>query len=79
MYGYTSLDLRGEKETDSVPAFQLNIPTNPPLWTKPAAALASPDEDINMSRYCTSNFPDWEVSPFLLFPQPQPSIPEKSY
>ncbi|KIW48998.1 hypothetical protein, variant [Exophiala xenobiotica] len=38
----------------------LNIPTNPPLWTKPAAALASPDEDINMSRYCTSNFPDWE-------------------
>ncbi|OAP63469.1 hypothetical protein AYL99_02696 [Fonsecaea erecta] len=38
----------------------LNIPANPPLWTKPAAALAAPEEDIHMSRYCASNFPDWE-------------------
>ncbi|KIY03347.1 uncharacterized protein Z520_00038 [Fonsecaea multimorphosa CBS 102226] len=39
---------------------KLNIPANPPLWTKPAAALAAPEEDIPMSRYCASNFPDWE-------------------
>ncbi|KIW65775.1 hypothetical protein PV04_08002 [Phialophora macrospora] len=39
---------------------KLNIPVNPPLWTKPAAALAAPEEDIHMSKYCASNFPDWE-------------------
>ncbi|KAH8700987.1 fumarylacetoacetate hydrolase family protein [Talaromyces proteolyticus] len=39
---------------------KLNIPMNPPVWTKPPAALASAEEDIRMSRYCASNFPDWE-------------------
>ncbi|KIW92097.1 uncharacterized protein Z519_07081 [Cladophialophora bantiana CBS 173.52] len=39
---------------------KLNVPVNPPVWTKPAAALAAPEEDIHMSRYCASNFPDWE-------------------
>lgn len=34
---------------------------NPPLWTKPSTTLASPDEDIPLSRYCASNLPDWEV------------------
>ncbi|KAF3396736.1 Fumarylacetoacetate hydrolase domain-containing protein 2 [Talaromyces pinophilus] len=38
----------------------LNVPVNPPAWTKPSASLASPEEDIHISRYCASNFPDWE-------------------
>ncbi|EED13288.1 fumarylacetoacetate hydrolase family protein [Talaromyces stipitatus ATCC 10500] len=38
----------------------LNIPVNPPVWTKPFASLAAPEEEIAMSRYCASNFPDWE-------------------
>lgn len=38
----------------------LNIPRNPPLWTKPSAALAEPGEEILLSHYCASSFPDWE-------------------
>ncbi|KAJ5535561.1 hypothetical protein N7513_008747 [Penicillium frequentans] len=38
----------------------LNIPANPPLWTKPPAALASPNEIIPISRFCASHLPDWE-------------------
>jgi hypothetical protein len=38
---------------------QLKVSLNPPLWTKPAAALAAPGEDIYMSNFCASNFPDW--------------------
>ncbi|RAO70945.1 uncharacterized protein BHQ10_006957 [Talaromyces amestolkiae] len=39
---------------------KLNVPMNPPVWSKPCASLASPEEEISMSRYCASNFPDWE-------------------
>nr|XP_001389941.2 fumarylacetoacetate hydrolase [Aspergillus niger CBS 513.88] len=38
----------------------LNVPANPPVWTKPPAALASPDETIPISRFCASHLPDWE-------------------
>ncbi|OQE46281.1 hypothetical protein PENCOP_c001G04146 [Penicillium coprophilum] len=38
----------------------LNVPANPPVWTKPPAALASPNETIPISRFCASHLPDWE-------------------
>ncbi|KAJ5391993.1 hypothetical protein N7509_007483 [Penicillium cosmopolitanum] len=38
----------------------LNVPANPPVWTKPPAALASPNEIIPISRFCASHLPDWE-------------------
>ncbi|PIG69127.1 fumarylacetoacetate hydrolase [Aspergillus arachidicola] len=38
----------------------LNVPANPPLWTKPPATLASPHETIPISRFCASHLPDWE-------------------
>jgi hypothetical protein len=41
---------------------QLKVPANPPVWTKPPAALASPNETIPVSRFCASHLPDWEVS-----------------
>jgi hypothetical protein len=42
----------------------VNLTTaNPPLWTKPAAALAAPDEDIPVNKFCASSFPDYEVNP----------------
>ena len=31
-----------------------------PLWTKPCAALAAPDEDIPISSFCAANGLDWE-------------------
>lgn len=39
---------------------QLKVPANPPVWTKPAAALASSGEEITMNRFCASHLPDWE-------------------
>lgn len=42
-------------------ARKLNVPANPPLWTKPSSALASPDSTIPISRFCASHLPDWEV------------------
>lgn len=41
---------------------KLSVPANPPVWTKPPATLASPNETISMSRFCASHLPDWEVS-----------------
>ncbi|KAJ5433275.1 uncharacterized protein N7458_012431 [Penicillium daleae] len=38
----------------------INIPVNPPVWTKPAAALSAPNEIIPVSRFCASHLPDWE-------------------
>ncbi|KIX07318.1 uncharacterized protein Z518_01971 [Rhinocladiella mackenziei CBS 650.93] len=38
----------------------LKVPSNPPLWTKPAASLANPDEDIPINDFCAKAFPDWE-------------------
>ncbi|KAJ6133738.1 hypothetical protein N7523_000060 [Penicillium sp. IBT 18751x] len=39
---------------------KLNVPANPPVWTKPSLALASPGAAIPMSRFCASHLPDWE-------------------
>ncbi|KAK4941705.1 hypothetical protein LTR10_018444 [Elasticomyces elasticus] len=39
---------------------KLPVPICPPLWTKPATALAHPEEEIWMNKYCASSFPDYE-------------------
>ncbi|KAJ5267200.1 hypothetical protein N7478_010008 [Penicillium angulare] len=39
---------------------KINVPANPPLWTKPQSALANPGAAIPMSRFCASHLPDWE-------------------
>ncbi|KAI3317508.1 hypothetical protein HD806DRAFT_527024 [Xylariaceae sp. AK1471] len=39
----------------------LQVSQSPPLWTKPAAALASPGQDILMNKYCASSYPDYEA------------------
>ncbi|GAD93912.1 fumarylacetoacetate hydrolase [Paecilomyces variotii No. 5] len=39
---------------------KLNVPANPPVWTKPAAALSAANETIPVSRFCASHLPDWE-------------------
>lgn len=41
---------------------QLGVPKNPPLWTKPYASLASPDEDVPINKFCASSLLDYEVS-----------------
>jgi 2-keto-4-pentenoate hydratase/2-oxohepta-3-ene-1,7-dioic acid hydratase in catechol pathway len=38
----------------------LSVPAHPSLWVKPAAALASPLEDIPMNAFCSSSLPDYE-------------------
>ncbi|KAI0909082.1 fumarylacetoacetate hydrolase family protein [Ustulina deusta] len=39
----------------------LQVSESPPLWTKPAAALASPGQDIVMNKYCAASYPDYEA------------------
>ncbi|KAI1428782.1 fumarylacetoacetate hydrolase family protein [Xylaria sp. FL1777] len=39
----------------------LQVSESPPLWTKPAAALASPGQDILVNKYCAASFPDYEA------------------
>ncbi|KAI8945222.1 fumarylacetoacetate hydrolase family protein [Xylaria longipes] len=39
----------------------LQVSQSPPLWTKPAAALASPGQDIVMNKYCAASYPDYEA------------------
>ncbi|PCH01524.1 Hypothetical protein PENO1_042660 [Penicillium occitanis (nom. inval.)] len=58
---YTTFEslINNEEPVEAV-VDKLNVPVNPPAWTKPSASLASPEEDIHISRYCASNFPDWE-------------------
>ncbi|KAH3905837.1 hypothetical protein HBH56_214240 [Parastagonospora nodorum] len=38
----------------------LTIPSNPPLWTKPAASLAHPNEEIPINDFCARSLPDYE-------------------
>ncbi|KAI0502929.1 fumarylacetoacetate hydrolase family protein [Xylaria bambusicola] len=33
----------------------------PPLWVKPAAALANPGQDIVLNKYCAASLPDYEA------------------
>lgn len=51
---------------------QLNIPVNPPVWTKPPATLAGPDKIITMNQFCASHLPDWEVSATCFAAKPLP-------
>ncbi|KAI0453152.1 fumarylacetoacetate hydrolase family protein [Xylaria acuta] len=39
----------------------LQVSKSPPLWTKPAATLASPGQDIVMNKYCAASYPDYEA------------------
>ncbi|KAF5572705.1 bifunctional 4-hydroxyphenylacetate degradation enzyme [Fusarium pseudoanthophilum] len=38
----------------------LTLSSVPPLWTKPAASLANPDEDIPLNDFCAKSLPDYE-------------------
>ncbi|GAP83801.2 putative fumarylacetoacetate hydrolase family protein [Rosellinia necatrix] len=40
---------------------ELQTSQSPPLWTKPAASLASPGQDIVMNKYCAASYPDYEA------------------
>ncbi|KAI1149189.1 fumarylacetoacetate hydrolase family protein [Nemania diffusa] len=39
----------------------LQVSQSPPLWTKPAAALANPGQDILINKYCAASYPDYEA------------------
>ncbi|KAJ6096513.1 hypothetical protein N7486_007259 [Penicillium sp. IBT 16267x] len=39
---------------------QLPIPSYPPLWTKPAASLAHPNDDIPVNDFCAKSLLDYE-------------------
>ncbi|KAI1754703.1 fumarylacetoacetate hydrolase family protein [Xylaria castorea] len=39
----------------------LQVSQSPPLWVKPAAALASPGQDIVMNKFCAASNPDYEA------------------
>ncbi|KAL1617885.1 hypothetical protein SLS56_010807 [Neofusicoccum ribis] len=56
--GYRSLeDLSDGKSATTA---TLPVPKHPPLWTKPTAALAAPDEQVLMNEFCASSYPDCE-------------------
>ncbi|KAI0019445.1 fumarylacetoacetate hydrolase family protein [Xylariomycetidae sp. FL0641] len=38
----------------------LQVTKTPPLWTKPAATLANPGQDILMNDHCATSLPDYE-------------------
>ncbi|KAJ3466678.1 hypothetical protein MRS44_004242 [Fusarium solani] len=38
----------------------LSIPSYPPLWTKPAASIAHPGEDIQVNDFCAKSLLDYE-------------------
>ncbi|KAJ0134109.1 hypothetical protein HZ326_22839 [Fusarium oxysporum f. sp. albedinis] len=38
----------------------LTLTSVPPLWTKPAASLANPGEDIPINDFCAKSLPDYE-------------------
>jgi 2-keto-4-pentenoate hydratase/2-oxohepta-3-ene-1,7-dioic acid hydratase in catechol pathway len=40
---------------------QLEVPSYPPLWTKPALSIAHPDEEIRLNDFCAKSLPDYEV------------------
>ncbi|KAJ5099942.1 hypothetical protein N7532_006943 [Penicillium argentinense] len=39
---------------------KLPIPSHPPLWTKPAASLAHPEEEIPVNDFCAKSLLDYE-------------------
>ncbi|TRX97497.1 hypothetical protein FHL15_001775 [Xylaria flabelliformis] len=44
-------------------AAEANLPISkaPPLWVKPAAALANPGQDIVLNKFCAESLPDYEA------------------
>lgn len=52
----------------------LTVPANPPMWYKPAAALANPDEDIPFPLCTQTNFPDYEGELTVILRGPVKSI-----
>ncbi|KFZ03500.1 hypothetical protein V502_10899 [Pseudogymnoascus sp. VKM F-4520 (FW-2644)] len=53
-------DLASKTEKVAVTVDRLAIPSYPPLWTKPAASLADPDEDIPVNDFCAKSLLDYE-------------------
>ncbi|KAB5511434.1 hypothetical protein GE09DRAFT_982072 [Coniochaeta sp. 2T2.1] len=39
---------------------KLDVPSCPPLWTKPATSLANPDEEIPVNDFCAKSLLDYE-------------------
>ncbi|KAH8802422.1 hypothetical protein F5884DRAFT_737958 [Xylogone sp. PMI_703] len=58
---FRSLDELSKKaESRTVTVHRLTIPSYPPLWTKPAASIAHPDEDIPVNDFCAKSLVDYE-------------------
>ncbi|KAG7425469.1 Fumarylacetoacetate hydrolase domain-containing protein 2 [Fusarium oxysporum f. sp. raphani] len=53
-------DLTDNHETRTVTIRRLTSTSVPPLWTKPAASLANPGEDIPINDFCAKSLPDYE-------------------
>ncbi|KAH8899819.1 hypothetical protein GQ53DRAFT_776636 [Thozetella sp. PMI_491] len=53
-------DLASKAGQEIVTVKKLSVPQYPPLWTKPAASLAHPDEDIPVNDYCAKSLLDYE-------------------
>ncbi|KAJ4050754.1 hypothetical protein NW761_005551 [Fusarium oxysporum] len=53
-------DLTDNHETRTVTIRRLTLTSVPPLWTKPAASLANPGEDIPINDFCAKSLPDYE-------------------
>ena len=45
---------------------KLSVPSYPPLWTKPAASIAHPGEDIPINDFCAKSLLDYEASTLIL-------------
>jgi 2-keto-4-pentenoate hydratase/2-oxohepta-3-ene-1,7-dioic acid hydratase in catechol pathway len=41
--------------------FQLDIPKLPPVWAKPAAAVANTNQDITLNDFLAKSAPDYEA------------------
>ncbi|KAJ8119972.1 hypothetical protein ONZ43_g3197 [Nemania bipapillata] len=54
-------DLLSKCNAETVTVKKLQVSQSPPLWTKPAAALANPGQDILINRYCAASYPDYEA------------------
>ncbi|KAF9776021.1 hypothetical protein IL306_005831 [Fusarium sp. DS 682] len=53
-------DLNNNHGLKAVTIRRLTLPSCPPLWTKPAASLANPDQDIPINDFCAKSLPDYE-------------------
>ncbi|KAJ5645282.1 hypothetical protein N7507_011293 [Penicillium longicatenatum] len=53
-------DLASNNYKENVTVSRLTIPSYPPLWTKPAASLAHPNENIPVNDFCAKSLLDYE-------------------